>query len=169
MLRLDSKDKLVSMRWLFCHHGFLSFKQTENKLSVWVIVTQTISGTFYSAFLTGLIHCNTIMLIVSDRVGSLGEISWWDGLRLAVRIQIFTGNIKAWVVYLLYVYCTLQNEFSGEQYYGQDVLCTMFPSLGVLTKKGQQPYFGMWPSLMTSQSNFQLIINHYWAIFFIYL
>ncbi len=101
------------------------------------------------------------MLIGSDRVGSLGKISWWDGLRVAVKILICTGNIKTWVVYLLYVYCTLQNKFSGEQYYGQDVLCTMFPTLGVWPKKGQLPYFGMWPSLMTSQSHFQLIVNHY--------
>ncbi len=103
----------------------------------------------------GLIHCNKIMLIGSDRVGSLGKISWWDGLRVAVKILICTGNIKAWVVYLLCVYCTLQNKFSGEQYYGQDVLCTMFPTLGVWPKKGQLPYFGMWPS------HFQLIVNHY--------
>lgn len=79
------------------------------------------------------------MVIGSDRVGSLGKISWWGGLRVAVRILIFTGYIKAWVVYLLYVYCTLQKKCSGEQYYGQDVPCTMSPTLGVWPQKGQLP------------------------------
>lgn len=79
------------------------------------MVNQTICGTCYSTFLTGLIHCKKIMLIVSDRVGSLGKGSWLDDLGITVRIQgrglIFAGIMKAWVVCFVF---TLE-ENSNEQ------------------------------------------------------
>lgn len=110
------------MRQLFCHLGFLSFKQTGIKLSVSQRVNQTNRGTCYSAFLTGLIHCTEIMLIVGDREGSLK--------RLMVRRSqnncqdsgkgglIFPGIIKgvlSWVVFF-FIYILKEIYRNSEKY-----------------------------------------------------
>lgn len=54
----------------------LGFKETEIKWRMWVRVKQTMRGTCYSAFLTGFIQCCKIMVIGSDRAGTLGKGSW---------------------------------------------------------------------------------------------